>query len=110
MALEPVQLADPLDVYAAYSGAWNTHDAVERERELRRVWADEGVYVDDEVPEGLRGAGALLRYIEASHAEMPCLVVANATVPTSRGLYVSQTGIICTIRSDASAFGSSMSR
>src|SRR3954451_2473491 len=60
--------AEPIETYATYSRAWNGDDPEERAALLRSVWADRAVYVDDEVPDGLRGADALLGYITDSHA------------------------------------------
>jgi hypothetical protein len=68
-------------MYAAYGRAWNADDPEERAALLRSVWADRAVYVDDEVPDGLRGADAVLGYIADSHAEMPGLVVSDTTAP-----------------------------
>lgn len=74
------------EAYDIYSRAWNIKDEGERRRLLLRVWTDDAVYVDDEMPNGLLGADALLRYIGDSHAEMPGLVVTDASSPrTLRG-------------------------
>lgn len=69
------------EVYDAYSRAWNVQDQAERRELLERVWSDDGVYVDDEVPEGLVGRDALLGYIADSHAEMTGLVVSDTATP-----------------------------
>src|SRR6185436_14365143 len=61
-ATEQPTSKDPVEMYAAYSRAWNADDPEERAALLRNVWADRAVYVDDEVPDGLRGADALLDY------------------------------------------------
>jgi uncharacterized protein YecE (DUF72 family) len=79
--LEPERPSEPLEVYAAYSRAWNAGDPEERAALLRGVWAERAVYVDDEVPDGLRGADALLGYIADSHSEMPGLVVSDTSAP-----------------------------
>ncbi|HEY2803077.1 MAG TPA: DUF72 domain-containing protein [Actinomycetota bacterium] len=79
--LEPKGPSGPLEVYAAYSRAWNSDDPAEREALLRSVWADRAVYVDDEVPEGLHGTDALVVYIAESRAEMPGLVVSDTSAP-----------------------------
>jgi hypothetical protein len=72
---------EPREVYSAYSRAWNVADGDERQELLERVWSDDAVYVDDEVPQGLVGRDALLEYIEESHTEMPGLVVSDTTTP-----------------------------
>ncbi len=79
--VEPERPSGPLEVYAAYSQAWNAEDPEERAAFLRSVWADRAVYVDDEVPDGLRGADALLGYIADSRAEMPGLKVSDTSAP-----------------------------
>jgi uncharacterized protein YecE (DUF72 family) len=82
-AFEPTS-TDPIETYETYetySRAWNADDLEERTALLRSVWADRAVYVDDEVPDGLRGADAVLGYIAASHAEMPGLVVSDTSAP-----------------------------
>jgi uncharacterized protein YecE (DUF72 family) len=78
---EPRASKDPIETYEAYSRAWNSDDPEERAALLRSVWADRAVYIDDEVPDGLRGADAVLGYIADSHAEMPGLVVSDTSAP-----------------------------
>lgn len=59
----------PEDAYQLYSRAWN--DA-ERTRELlEECWAHDGVYADDEVPDGVVGRDALAQLIVATHDELP---------------------------------------
>jgi hypothetical protein len=69
------------EAYDAYLRAWNVQDRGELQELLERAWSDDGVYVDDEVPEGLVGREALIGYIADSHAETPGLVVSDATTP-----------------------------
>ncbi len=76
---------EPREVYDAYSRAWNAGDPGERRELLRRVWAEDALYVDDEVPDGLVGMDALLGYIADSHAEMPGLVVSDTSDPKTVG-------------------------
>src|SRR4051812_14746072 len=78
---EPNAKADPIETYATYSRAWNADDPEERAALLRSAWTERAVYVDDEVPDGLRGTDALLGYIADSHAEMPGLVVSDTSAP-----------------------------
>ena len=59
----------PEDVYALYSRAWN-----EPERTaalLDECWAEDGVYADDESPDGVVGRAALADLITATHASLP---------------------------------------
>ena len=76
---------EPREVDDAYSRAWNVRDRGERRELLERVWSDEAVYVDDEVPDGLIGRDALLGYIADSHTEMPGLVVSDPSAPKVLG-------------------------
>lgn len=76
---------EPREVYDAYSRAWNVEDEGERRELIERVWSDDALYVDDEVPEGLVGRDALLGYIADSHAEMPGLVVSDRATPKMLG-------------------------
>ena len=73
--------SDPIETYATYSRAWNEDDPGARAALLRSVWTDGSVYVDDEVPQGLRGEEALLGYIADSRSEMPGLVVSDTSAP-----------------------------
>jgi len=55
----------PEEIYALYSRAWNDP---ERTRELLEAcWADDGVYADDEVPEGVVGRNAVAAMILETH-------------------------------------------
>jgi hypothetical protein len=59
----------PEDAYALYSRAWN-----EPERTLvllDECWAQDGVYADDEVPDGVVGRAALAELIAETHADLP---------------------------------------
>ena len=59
----------PEEIYELYSRAWN-----EPERApalLEECWAQDGVYADDEVPDGVVGRAALLDLIVTTHEELP---------------------------------------
>ena len=59
----------PEDAYALYSRAWN-----EPERTaalLDECWAPDGVYADDEVPDGVVGRAALAKLIAETHEALP---------------------------------------
>ena len=59
----------PEDAYELYERAWN-----EPERALallEECWAQDGVYADDEVPDGVVGRAALVDLIAATHEALP---------------------------------------
>jgi hypothetical protein len=64
-----------------YEVAWNTRDQSQRMSALERAWADNGVYVDNDVPDGVTGRDALSALIAAEHEDTPGLVI-----PTTRPL------------------------
>ena len=77
---------DPIAAYTAYSAAWNERDDRDaRNALLDRAWASDGVFVDEETPEGLIGRDALSGYIELTHREMPDLVIAETSEPEILG-------------------------
>jgi hypothetical protein len=59
----------PEEAYERYERAWN-----EPERAavlLEECWAEDGVYADDEVPDGVVGPAALAALIVATHEALP---------------------------------------
>ena len=69
----------PEDVYDQYARAWN-----EPERALALLevcWAQDGVYADDEVPDGVVGRAALADLIAATHAALPGFRVWETSPP-----------------------------
>ena len=69
----------PEDVYGLYSRAWN-----EPERALallEECWAQDGVYADDEVPDGVVGRAALVEVIAATHEALPGFRVWGTSPP-----------------------------
>ena len=69
----------PEDAYASYSRAWNEPA---RTRELlEECWAEDGVYADDEVPDGVVGRAAVLDMILATHETMPGFRVWETSAP-----------------------------
>ena len=59
----------PEDAYERYERAWNEP---ERAAALLEVcWAEDGVYADDEVPDGVVGPASLAALIAATHQTMP---------------------------------------
>ena len=77
---------DPIAAYTAYSAAWNERDDPDaRNALLDQAWASDGVFIDEETPEGLVGREALSGYIELTHREMPDLVVTETSAPQVLG-------------------------
>jgi hypothetical protein len=60
---------EPLDAYDCYERAWNEPDG--GAALLANAWADDGIYADDEVPDGLVGRAALVQFIAETHASLP---------------------------------------
>jgi hypothetical protein len=60
---------DALDAYRNYERAWNEPDNAPSL--LADVWAETGVYADDEVPDGVVGRRTLVDLISATHEQMP---------------------------------------
>ena len=70
---------DPLDSYRRYERAWNEpENAADL---LAPAWAEDGVYADDEVPDGLVGRAALVSFIVTSHTTMPGFRVWGTSTP-----------------------------
>jgi hypothetical protein len=70
---------DPLDAYGRYERAWN--EPGNAAALLAEAWAEDGVYADDEVPDGLVGRAALVAFIVDSHAAMPGFRVWATSTP-----------------------------
>ena len=69
----------PEDAYELYERAWN-----EPERALallEECWAPDGVYADDEVPDGVVGPAALADLIAATHKALPGFRVWGTSSP-----------------------------
>ena len=69
----------PEDAYELYARAWN-----EPERAfglLEECWARDGVYADDEVPDGVVGRAALVDLIAATHEALPGFRVWETSPP-----------------------------
>ena len=59
----------PEDAYELYVRAWNEPDRALAL--LDQCWAEDGVYADDEVPDGVVGPAALADLIVATHRALP---------------------------------------
>ena len=55
---------DPSAALRLYDEAWAVPDYVSRLELLRKIWADDGLYLDPDVPEGVRGPEALATEID----------------------------------------------
>jgi hypothetical protein len=60
---------DIRQAYDLYERAWNEPDNAPSL--LADAWAADGIYADDDEPDGLVGAAALAEFIRASHEAMP---------------------------------------
>ena len=73
-----------------YDEVWAEPDQAARLAVLSEIWAEDGVYVDPEVPDGVRGPAALSDLITTSLDEMPGLEIKATTalvVLGDRGWY-----------------------
>jgi len=68
-------LGDQQEAVRGYEAAWNESDADKRMATLELAWAEDAVYVDDEVPDGLRGREALSEFIAEERQAEPGLVI-----------------------------------
>ena len=71
----------PEDAYELYSRAWN--DPERAPALLEECWAPDGVYADDEVPDGIVGRAALVDLIRETHAALPGFRVWETSAPRS---------------------------
>ena len=62
-----------------YDEVWAEPDQGARLAVLSEIWAEDGVYVDPEVPDGVRGPAALSDLITTSLDEMPGLEIKATT-------------------------------
>ena len=73
-----------------YDELWAEPDQAARLAILSEIWAEDGVYVDPDVPDGVRGPAALSDLITTSLDEMPGLEIKATTalvVLGDRGWY-----------------------
>ena len=75
----------PEEANAKYTQAWSEPDVGKRLELLEGSWADDGVFVDPEVPGGLVGRQALSDYITKSYEEMPGLKITLSSDPETLG-------------------------
>jgi SnoaL-like domain len=70
-----------LDATAAlrlYDEAWTIPDYESRLELLRKIWMDDGLYMDPDVPEGARGPEALARVIDAQFELYPGMSIVSS--------------------------------
>jgi len=71
--------SDHETVVQRYDEIWAEADGARRLAALAGIWADDGVYVDSDVPDGVRGREALSELIASSHTELPGLTITATT-------------------------------
>ncbi|HET7726256.1 MAG TPA: nuclear transport factor 2 family protein [Candidatus Limnocylindrales bacterium] len=69
----------PEEAYALYARAWN--DPERALALLEECWADDGVYADDEAPEGIVGRASLADLIATTHEALPGFRVWETSPP-----------------------------
>jgi SnoaL-like protein len=69
----------PEEAYEGYERAWN--EPGRADTLLEEIWAPDGVYADDEVPDGLVGPAALTAFIRESHEALPGFRVWATSTP-----------------------------
>jgi len=67
--------ADHVAMVRRYDEVWAERNAARRLDALSKIWAEDGFYVDPDVPEGVLGAEALSDFVAASFEEMPGLTI-----------------------------------
>jgi hypothetical protein len=66
---------DHVDAISRYDEAWAEVDDAQRLALLKAIWADDGLYFDPDIPEGVRGPEALSDFIAVTQSEMPGLTI-----------------------------------
>jgi hypothetical protein len=69
----------PEGVYELYSRAWNDPEGAPAL--LEECWAQDGVYADDEVPDGVVGRAAFADLISETHETLPGFRVWETSSP-----------------------------
>src|SRR6186997_1634088 len=70
---------DPTEALRLYGEAWAIPEYESRLDLLRKIWADDGLYVDPDVPEGARGPEALATVIDAQLEQYPGMSIISNT-------------------------------
>lgn len=71
-----------IDAISRYDEAWAEIDDAKRLALLNGIWADDGMYFDPDIPDGVRGPDALSEFIAVTQSEMPGLRIVT-TRPVS---------------------------
>jgi SnoaL-like domain len=69
---------DPTAALRLYDEAWTIPDYESRLATLRTIWADDGLYLDPDVPEGARGPEALAAVIDAQLELYPGMSIVSS--------------------------------
>jgi hypothetical protein len=69
---------DPTAALRLYDEAWTIPDYEIRLALLRKIWADDGLYVDPDVPEGVRGPEALAHTIDTQFELYPGMSIVSS--------------------------------
>ena len=69
---------DPMAALRLYDEAWTIPDYESRLALLRTIWADDGLYLDPDVPEGARGPEALAKVIDAQLELYPGMSIVSS--------------------------------
>ena len=72
-------MLEPEEAYEGYERAWNEPE--QAAALLDKVWASEGVYADDDVPDGVVGPAALATLIVETHEALPGFRVWATSAP-----------------------------
>jgi hypothetical protein len=83
-------MSSPIATEHRYDEAWACAEERDRLAILEEIWAADGLYVDPDIPEGLRGPAALAAFIGQSFEELPGLAITAASelaVLGDRGWY-----------------------
>jgi len=76
---------DPTATLSLYDEAWAISDYESRLVSLRTFWADDGLYVDPDVPEGVRGPEALATEIERQLKLYPGMSIVSSAADVLGG-------------------------
>ena len=69
---------DPTTALRLYDEAWGIADYESRLVSLRTFWADDGLYLDPDVPEGVRGPEALATEIDRQFKLYPGMSIVSS--------------------------------
>src|SRR6266566_3760961 len=78
----------PTAALRLYDEAWAIPDYESRLVSLRTIWADDGLYVDPDVPEGVRGPEALATFIDAQFELYPGISIVSGAADPRRSRLV----------------------